>query len=380
MANGIGGLLGRIGSGIQGLLGNPLVQGVGMAAAAGANPLLGLLAAPAIQSSRDRKAAELELLRQGVRRRQRQEAAQEELTGLLGRREFIQSPVGLLNLEGGVDVLPAQRSVPAVQTPEGQQQLMSILTQLSPDAVASGMLGQVFPDPSSFERKLTTVEGRLGRDLTDDEVLKLAGGGTTINVGGESKLDEPIPISSVSNVRLPGGQAVPIGTTFRQAREMGAQVLSSEEQKRSTQADQALGILEELERLALGSGGIFPQVSPGLANRAAAAIQFGLDALTQKDPRASQFHDLTQSTVAPFVRFLGDSGALAEGDVQRALGLLPRIFPLPDTGEVAAAKLRTLREIIELGVRNLNRQESQGSLPSQNVIDLGGGFSVEFID
>src|SRR5690606_13516103 len=141
----------------------------------------------------------------------------------------------------------------------------------------------------------------------------------TINVGGESKLDEPIPISSVSNVRLPDGRAVPIGTTFRQAREMGAQVLSSEEQKRSTQADQALGILGELERLALGSGGIFPQVSPGLANRAAAAIQFGLDALTQKDPRASQFHDLTQSTIAPFVRFLGDSGALAEGDVQRAL-------------------------------------------------------------
>lgn len=371
MADGLLGLLGNVGHKVQGLLNNPAVQGIGAAAAFGFNPLLGLLAAPGIKNTRDRRSAENELLRQEIRARNRQEKAQGDLVGLLGSQAqaAVPSPIGLLNPNGGMDVIGATRreSVPTVATPQGQQQLLGLLAQLAPAQAISTLLAQ--PEPSSLDRKLSTVEGRLGRPLTDEEVLKLSGGGTTINVGGESKLDEPIPLTQLGKVRLPNGQVAPIGTTFRQAQGLGAKVVPEAEHDRSVQADTALGILNELEALAIGPDGIFQEVQPGLANRAGAALDFALDSLTQDDPKASRFQDLSQSTIAPFVRFLGESGALAEGDVSRALGLLPNIFPLPDTGEVAREKLKTLRGIIERGVRKLNSP----------VVTLDDGTKVEFL-
>lgn len=219
-------------------------------------------------------------------------------------------------------------------------------------------------EPDAFARKLGTVESRMSRPITDEEILALAGGGggTTINLG--DKLAEPIPITQIGNVRTPDGNAVPIGTTFQQARDMGAQVQSSAEQARRTQADAALGILGELEALALGEGGVFTDVEPGFVNRAGSALLHGLNMLTQDDPNAARYEDLSKSTLAPFIKFLGESGALADGDVQRGLGLLPRIFPLPDTRKVAEEKINGLKEIISRGIRNLNTgQRVDASIP-----------------
>jgi hypothetical protein len=195
--------------------------------------------------------------------------------------------------------------------------------------------------------------------------------GTTINIG--EKLAEPIPIAQLDTVRLPDGTTPPIGTTYQQARDMGAKVLSAEDQKRTVQADQALGILNQLEELAIGPEGVFNEVQPGLANRAAAALDFGLEMLTQNDPRASQFHDMSQATLAPFIKFLGETGSLAQGDVQRAIGLLPRTFPLPDTGEVAREKIAELREIITRGVTKMNSVSRQ----SKDVPPPPPGFIVD---
>jgi hypothetical protein len=195
--------------------------------------------------------------------------------------------------------------------------------------------------------------------------------GTTINIGEE--MNKPIPIAQLDTVRLPNGQTPPIGTTFAEARAMGAQVLSAEDQKRTIQADQALGILNQLEELAIGPDGVFNEVQPGLANRAGSAIQFGLDMLSQNDPRASQFHDMSQATLAPFIKFLGETGSLATGDVQRAIGLLPRIFPLPDTGEVARDKIAELKEIITRGVSKMNSVSRQ----SDQVPSPPPGFTLD---
>lgn len=186
---------------------------------------------------------------------------------------------------------------------------------------------------------------------------------TTINIGEE--MNKPIPIAQLDTVRLPNGQTPPIGTTFAEARQMGAKVLSAEDQKRTQQADQALGILNQLEELAIGPDGVFNDVQPGLVNRAASAIDFGLDMLTQNDPSASRFSDMSKATLSPFIKFLGESGALAQGDVDRALGLVPRTFPLPDTKEVAKEKIDALREIITRGVTKMNSvtRQSQGVPP-----------------
>lgn len=281
----------------------------------------------------------------------RNQALRDQLAEQKRRSEALQRLPGLL---GGAEA-------------PSEQELIGLLGTIAPDAVVSGLLGQMFAQPSGLTEKLSTVEGRLGRALTDEEVFKLAGGGTTINIG--DKLNEPIPITQLDSIRLPNGSTPPIGTTFQQAREAGATVLSVDEQKRNQQADQALGILGQLETLAVGPEGVFNQVMPGIANRVASAITFGFDMLEQKDPRASQFADLSEATVAPFIKFLGESGALAQGDVDRALGLLPRVFPLPDTKEVATEKLAALRQIIERGVRKLNAGPSIPPLPPGFTLD-----------
>jgi hypothetical protein len=208
--------------------------------------------------------------------------------------------------------------------------------------------------PNALDEKFAAVEGKLGRPLTNEEVMTLSGGGagTTINVG--ETLNKPIPIPQLDSVRLPDGGKLPLGTTFAQAQELGAQVVSGEDQKRAQQADQAVGILDQLEELAIGPKGVFNEVMPGMANRVASAFNFAIDMVDQKDPRAAQFKDLSEATLAPFIKFLGESGALADGDVKRGLGLLPRIWPLPDTKEVATDKIRSLREIVNRGVGNLN--------------------------
>lgn len=244
-----------------------------------------------------------------------------------------------------------------------------LIAQWARDTTAP--IAGVTAEPDSFARKLATVENKIARPLTDEEVLKLAGGGTTINIG--DKLAEPIPISSIGNVRTPDGKPVPIGTTFAQAREMGAEVYSSDEQTRERQADAALGVLGELEELALGPGGAFADIDPGFMNRAAAAVMHGLDLLTQNDPAASRYEDLSKSTLAPFIKMLGESGALAEGDVSRALGLLPRSFPLPDTKKVAQEKFRALREIVTRGIRNLNTSTTT----PETLPPLPPGFTLD---
>lgn len=328
--------------------------GIGLLAASGPStqPVgLGQILGSAAQfaSDRQQQAHANQIMRDQLSQRKKQQGAQEKLSGLLSSGETVD-----------------------------QQQMLGLLAQADPQAftqqMQSGLLGQMFAKPqkpTGTEAKLSAVEGRLGRSLTDEEVLKLSGGGTTINVGGESKLDEVIPISSIADVRMPNGDAVPIGTTFREARQAGAQVMSGDEQKKSAQADAALGILNELELLALGPDGVFSNVEPGFVNRAGAAAQFVLDDLTQDDPKSSQYSDLSKSTLAPLVKLMGETGALATEDVNRALGLLPKIFPLPDTGDVAVDKMRIVREIIERGVRKSN---------SGQVVQLGGGVTLEYLD
>jgi hypothetical protein len=56
------------------------------------------------------------------------------------------------------------------------------------------------------------------------------------------------------------------------------------------------------------------------------------------------------------VRSLGDAGALSEGDVTRALGLIPELGATPATEREARAKFTELRKIISGGVDRLNAQ------------------------
>ena len=192
MADGILGLLGAGVDKVQGLLGNPTVQGAALAAATGFNPLLGLLAGPGIQSARERKSLENDLLRQSLLDSKRRSAATEELTGLLGEQTTgtVSSPIGLMNVEGGVDAIPAtrMRQVPTVATPGGQQRLMGLLAQLAPEQAASSLLSQpersetslvrnvrALNDPTLSPEQRQIIADNLRNDpnVTDDLLAKL---------------------------------------------------------------------------------------------------------------------------------------------------------------------------------------------------------------
>lgn len=360
----IQGLLGNLrgaGQKVRGLLDNPMVQGGLMAAATGFNPLIGLLAGPAIKNDRERRELELDALRDEVSGRKDRRSAQGEITGLLADTTPVIGPDRFIEGIGEDIAIPGRmQQVPATATPQGQERMMGLLARAAPEQftsqMTSGLMGQMFPQerPNSLDAKLGVVEDRLGRKLTNDEVLKLSGGGTTINVGGESKLDEPIPITNLDSIMLPGNKPAPLGMTFRQAQAAGATVVSTADKATMQQAESAMAILDELEALAVGPDGIFTNIDSGAANRGAAALDFAMEAITQDDPRVARFKDLSHGTVAAFVKMMGEKGALAEGDVSRALGLLPRIFPIPDTGEVAEDKIKDLRGIISRGARNLN--------------------------
>src|SRR5690606_1832465 len=123
------------------------------------------------------------------------------------------------------------------------------------------------------------------------------------------------------------GTKFPVGTTMGEAADAGAVAISSDEQKAAANVDSAQNILNELETLALGNEeegttGVFTGATPGFFNRLQTGINQAIELLDQNDPKVARYNDLATGTVARFVKSMGEAGALAEGDVQRALGLL----------------------------------------------------------
>jgi len=248
-----------------------------------------------------------------------------------------------------------------------QSEFLRTAAQVDPAGAVGQVGGILFPDPQrarGLEGRFEALERRLGRQLSEEEILQLGGVGPEPN----ENLDVPIPVSQLSGIRLPDGSTPPIGTTFRQAQAAGAGVQTGQEQTRVAEADAALAVLDQLEDLAVGDDGVLRGVEPGLLNRASAGLDFGLSLLTQDDPRASLFRDLRQGTISRFIRTLGERGALSDGDVARAEGLLPRIFPLPDSGPVASQKIQDLRGIINQGIANLNREQG-AETPTEPAAD-----------
>lgn len=167
---------------LKGLLQSPTAQGIGMAAATGFNPLIGLLAAPGIKSGRERREIEMDERRERIRAARSQNNARDDLRGLLTQNTTVQGAprsVGLLDPEGGMDAIsiPSRReSVPTVNTPAGQQQLMGLLGELAPGAVAQSVL------PSNRADSATIREMQaLGYPLTQEgfQAFQDAKGGGT---------------------------------------------------------------------------------------------------------------------------------------------------------------------------------------------------------
>lgn len=156
-----------------------------------------------------------------------------------------------------------------------------------------------------------------------------------------SELDKPLSPAELKSLRTAEGEKLPVGTTGREAEAAGARSVSAAEEaielgQRGAQA--VLGRLDELVNEVFPEGEFF--------ERARAAPGLAATFVTQDDPNVALYESLRKGTLAPIIRAMGEKGALAEGDVQRAIELLPKLFPVPDSKEVAKRKLGQIREIL----------------------------------
>lgn len=360
---------------VQGLLANPLF-----------NVGTGLLAA-GLDSPRSFGQA----LGQGLQfGRQQQTAA---VRNQLVRERVLANQAALkaqTRRENALKMLQSRLQGDDTQGPLGREEALGLLSEIAPAQTAQSLLGQILPPQqraTGFSRnKAELVAEGLARGLTrpqaEDRANKLLKqGGTTVNVGTPLK---PFTPAELKNLRTPEGDIPPIGTTPADAKALGLTVLTTEQQKSLDTAGKFKPVMDRLEKLALGKGGVFTNVKPGLANRFRAGMDLFISSLDRQNPNVAEFDSLAKGTVAPIIRQLGDAGALSDGDVKRALGLLPQIqgdFLLPDTREDAKRKLDTLRSILERGEKKLRgtlgskrtpragRKPSAGKIPFSELPD-----------
>lgn len=172
----LGGAVKQVPRMVQKVASNPIVQGVGLTAAAGFNPLLGLLMAPQIQNDLDKEGADRELI--GL-----------ELKAL--REQFDQSAKLRSSLDDLVSGL-ASFNVPGTGgsqsggaasriSRDGEVFLRSLIEGGETGSAAEligGLLGMGPKKPArGLEGTFEAVKGQLGRDLSEDEVFQIVYGG-----------------------------------------------------------------------------------------------------------------------------------------------------------------------------------------------------------
>lgn len=99
----------------------------------------------------------------------------------------------------------------------------------------------------------------------------------------------------------------------------------------------------------------------------------------QTDEQIVQLVSLMEGTLAPMIRSMGEKGALANEDVARALGMMPKIT---DRGSVAWGKLRNIQEIIDGSKKaklgDLAKEAKKNTPPPAALKALKEGKTTQF--
>ncbi|MCA1565819.1 MAG: hypothetical protein LC803_09315 [Acidobacteria bacterium] len=115
----------------------------------------------------------------------------------------------------------------------------------------------------------------------------------------------------------------------------------------------AEAILDRFEQMLAQRGGT--NVGP-LARLQGLAANAG--AVTGFDQEAKVYNDLRQGLMSQLAKSLGESGAMAEGDIKRALALVPSLGETPQESTAKLSELRTLLTSMRQGIT------SSGGVPT----------------
>ncbi len=115
---------------------------------------------------------------------------------------------------------------------------------------------------------------------------------------------------------------------------MGPAKMSTDQRKAETAATSALGVVDQIEKAYNEVGG---------AQGAITGTARNLGGKVRLDQDANYYNSQREGYLSRIARAFGEVGTLAEGDVQRAINLIP---DLADTPENAQKKLAGLRQLI----------------------------------
>lgn len=167
------GLLEKVGGVAQAVVRNPEVQGLLGAAAIGANPAIGLLAAPFLRAGREqaataRSAAEQELELQAL-----------EIAAARRRNQALERIPGLLS---GASAIPDEFVGPPrpgmVRESDRQPALLSAMVQAAGPAAMPTLLSRAFPQqgqPSRLQERIAAIREFTGQDPTAAQILEMTG-------------------------------------------------------------------------------------------------------------------------------------------------------------------------------------------------------------
>lgn len=157
--------------------GSPMLDiGLGLLAqsgpVAGPAPSLGQAFAGASQFAQQREQGRLRTsaMREALNERTRRNEAMGQLQGLLSGTTKV--PAGDMLSPTGQSA--GYRNVPTISTPQGQEQMLGLLGQIAPEAMAQGLLSQMFAqnEPPRLSTQLNDLL-YLHPDMSRDEVAQL---------------------------------------------------------------------------------------------------------------------------------------------------------------------------------------------------------------
>lgn len=330
----------------------PETRGVLGAAAMGANPLLGLLAAPALRSrrekqdlARERFRLENEAARKALKDKQRQREAVQRLQTMLGDFSMVQGPGSTLNLESvsgpstPVSVPGRKAMVPMLSTGEGRQEALGLLADAAPDQFG-GILGrQLFPQeqsralPRDVEAAIAADPQFLSRPGVAEALRERA-----LNPQGDIQTQLDATRALIQRLELEAkSQELEAADEEQRRNKARVRTSISGDLKR---AREAIDLQQDLAQTALSSGLPFADFMSVLqAGGSAIAERFGFDAERARElvAKRDRLRKLFSSNVIQSIPTLGELGGLTNDKLELIRASSPSLENQPEANALLFA-------------------------------------------
>lgn len=162
--------------------------------------------------------------------------------------------------------------------------------------------------------------------------------------------EQPLKPTDLMRLIDKDGNHPPLGSTMEQAIKNGFKVGTTQEINMLLAGRGAEATVSQLEKYVESVWGKEGEdkIQEGVRKRLTTGASLAIDRLKQSNPDLIAYEAFGQGTLAPLIRAIGEKGALAEGDIQRGINLIPKtgnkLGELPDTSVVARQKMKQLRQ------------------------------------